>query len=107
MANTPLIHLRLPDDDVPRDASLTETLPPAPPPSMHRHSKMLRTELGKYTTTELKNELLERDCTDFSRWAVFLRNVLWLLIAAAVVMTNIVVRCQDGELYGVVCTIFQ
>ena len=45
-----------------------------------------RRPIQDFTTTELRNELLDRGCTDFSRLQPFIRNALLIVIAAAMLM---------------------
>jgi hypothetical protein len=61
--------------------------------------------LGQFSTKELRDELLDRGCTDFSRLQPFIRNALLLVIFALVVVTYWGMKCMDGEMFGFVCSI--
>jgi hypothetical protein len=70
-----------------------------------RNERERRSELHRFSDKELKDELLDRDCTDFSRLQPWIRNALLIVIFAASVLTYWGMKCQDGELFGLVCTI--
>jgi hypothetical protein len=100
MRNTPSIDLgRMPADaqDAPFD----------PSPRVATLKRARRAVLADFTTKELKDELLDRNVTDFSRITPWLKCALLLVIFALVVLTNIGMKCMDGELYGFACTIAQ
>jgi hypothetical protein len=63
--------------------------------------------LKDFTSKQIKDELLSRGVTDFSRITPWIRNALWLVIAAAMLMGYWGMKCQDGELFGFVCSIAQ
>jgi hypothetical protein len=66
-----------------------------------------RRALADFTTEALKDELLARNCTDFSRVTPWLKCALLLVILALIFMTHIGMRCQDGDLFGIACNIAQ
>jgi hypothetical protein len=89
------------------DAPFSDQKPATFRARLRAEKKAQRDALAGFTTKQLKDELLERNVTDFSRITPWLKCALLLVICAAVVLTNIAVRCQDGELYGFACTIAQ
>lgn len=70
-----------------------------------RDVRTRRTALSDFTTKELKDELLDRDVTDFSRLQPFIRNALLIVMFAAVCVGYWGMKCHDGIWSGGVCNL--
>jgi hypothetical protein len=97
MHKTPSIDLgsvRIPDDAT-LDASFGETLPTTFRDRLRAEKKAQRGALAGFTTKQLKDELLERNVTDFSRVTPWLKCALLLVIMLLFLTANIGSRLID------------
>jgi hypothetical protein len=62
-----------------------------------------RSDLSQFSAEELKDELLARGVTDFSKLEPWIRNALLVIIFAAVCVGYWGMKCHDGIWSGGVC----